>query len=319
MFRLYITVILGCCLLAAQPTMNHAARSTSKKTLHSMLSKKKKRRAIYIAVGSTVLMAVAVGAGVFLCTTRRPSQQTHANGSGSGSADGETPVEQLVIPTSPAQDAEHPPHTPEGAGLAHTTQQPTTATTHSPGRISRWTGPPVPQDSPAASPRSLGDPNGTTTPDREPSVMRTPRTPIAPSSELDKGRIEETPLTPTGAGCGNISDTPQPSAAAKTKFTRNKEWYCTLSLGADYATNDNDSHRYPNRGNLLTLFEPTNPSNKEQSLHEMKLALELLNPTYQSPPQAKPTQPLHLLLAVQRPHTPFHRDPVPGTPGDPEE
>ena len=145
------------------------------------------------------------------------------------------------------------------------------------------------------------------------------RTPIAPNSELDEGRIEETPVTPTGGGCGSISDTPQPSAAAKTKFTRNREWYFTLSLGADYATNDNNSHRYPKCGNLLRSFEPTDPSNEEQSLREMQQALVLLNSTYQSPSQAKPTQPLHLLLKVQRPHTPCHRGPVPGTPGDREE
>gem|GEM_PF-5573998 len=295
MFRLYFTVILGCCLLAAQPTMSHAARSTSQKTLQSMLSKKKKRHAIYIAVGSTVLMAVAVGAGVLLYKTRRRSQSVHPNGSDARPADEENPEERLVIPTLPVQ----------GTKLADTTHS-------SPGLIPRvWTGPPVPSDSPPGLPQSLGNADYLTTPYRRPVSMKTPE-----SDPLNEGRIEQ---TPTNAGCGSTGDTPQSSPAKKNKFTRNKQWYLTLSLGADYATNDNNFHRYPNRGNLLTFFEPTNPSNEEQSLHEMKLALELLNPTYQSPLSTKSTQSLHLLLGLQRQQTPFHRDQSPGTPGDPEE
>ena len=277
MFRLYFTVILGCCLLAAQPTVSHAARSTSQKTLQSMLSKKKKRRAIYIAVGSTVLMAVAVVGGVLLCKTRRRSQSVHANGSGLGSADGETPVEQLVIPTSPAQDAEHPPHAPEGAGLAHTTQQPTTATTPSPGRISRWTGPPVPQDSPPASPSHASrvlDNSDMTTPVRQHASAESPD-----SDPLNDGRIES-PEASAGAGCGSTGDTLQSSPTEQRIFARNKHWYFTLSLGDEYATNGNNAHKYPNRGNLLTSFKPTNPSNEEESLREMQQTLESLNPTY---------------------------------------
>ncbi|MEI7580847.1 MAG: hypothetical protein WCJ17_03550, partial [bacterium] len=229
MFRLYFTVILGCCLLAAQPTMSHAASSTSKKPLHSMLSKKKRRRAIYIAVGSTVLMAVAVGAGVFLCKTRRRSQSFHANGSGEGSPDGENPANTTGQPVDTANsdglgspEGSVLPYTPEGAnhGLEQTLStdtptgghipiiEPSVAERHdpaSPQRLRRenpvYYGP-IPRipESPPASPSHasrLLDDSDMTTPVREHVSQK------SPGSDLNVGRIEDTPEASTGAGCGS--------------------------------------------------------------------------------------------------------------------
>jgi hypothetical protein len=245
-----------------------------------MLSKKKKRRAIYIAVGSTVLMAVVVGAGVFLCKKRRRSQSVHPNSPGARSNDNKIHEGPPVDPTHQAQGAKHSPHVPKGTILAGPPQPDITTPTPSSSRT------------PPRSPRSLGNPDSLIAPAEIPVTQE--------RKPLNDPRIEETPAASTGAGCSSTGDTPQSLPAAQKKFTRNKHWYLTLSLGADYATNDKKIHTYPERGNILASFEPTDPSNEEQSLREMQLALELLNPTYQSPSSTTSTQSLHLLLGWQR-------------------
>jgi len=140
MFSLYTTVILGCCLFMAQPTITSAAHSTQHSTSRATRAKKKKIRAMYIAVGSTVLMAIAIGTGVWAYRTSKkdkmvtPPTTSHATGAASDL--------QAPDSTQPAtaQIREHPegrpaPHTPRRATLQEDKTSTTPSVHRSPSNV----------------------------------------------------------------------------------------------------------------------------------------------------------------------------------------
>ncbi len=248
MFRFYTTVILGCCLFMAQPTITYAARSTQHSASRATRAKNKKMRVFYIAVGTAALIAVGIGAGVWVYrTSKKDKMVTPPTTDDTGAA--RSLASGLAQP-EPAQIQEQPT-TSHATGVASDLQAPDSAHTATAQPE------PAPRSQPVQlTPRRATQPasfvRGAETPettpfDRSSNILRTPAStshwpplPDSPTSELNEGFLRSTPPS-SGAG----SDV---SPARKAQYIRNCDLFYKMFFGPQY---DNKSD-----GELISARKP---------------------------------------------------------------
>jgi hypothetical protein len=279
MFRFYITAILGCCLFMAQPSLVHAARSTHQTLSRSMLAKKKKKRAIYITVGTAALIAVGIGAGVWAYTTWRNGQQSDTPHPGNaaaqlGASDGTTastgpyaaaaatgnPERSSAAQEGHATDAASSPEAP-GAAQPEPAQAGEPAP-HTPKRVTKAGSFSRTNENPTTSPVQ-GSPSRVRTP---PSTSLNPLPPLpeSPAPELNDGFLGSTPPH-SGAGSSVSPDT-------KAKYIPNCLLFYLMVFGENYYNKspaELDSARSPFE-EFIRSFQVSPGLTDEEAIEEMR-------------------------------------------------
>ena len=269
----------------AQPTITSAAHSTQHSTSRATRAKKKKIRAMYIAVGSTVLMAIAIGTGVWAYRTSKkdkmvtPPTTSHATGAASDL--------QAPDSTQPAtaQIREHPegrpaPHTPRRATL----QEDKTSTTPSVHR----------------SPSNVRTPSSTS----HKPLPPLPDSPLpdSPPPELNDGFLGSTP--PHRDAGSDVSP------GTEAKYIRNCLLFYQMLFGKNYYNKSSaelKSARKPFWG-FIKSFKVAPGLTDGQAIEQMRaqyiplaeqhaqdlFAYTTTSPEQQSLPRAEPMQPKRL-------------------------